>query len=218
MQYFIMKFILVCIFLNSAFFSFSQTPERYQYNEGPCSATIILYADYTYSYKYACEASSRLSFGKWTKKKDTIKLQAIDPTTYTVIKNVTATTVPGDSIWLTILDKEGRNMTQQISTGLEVTGRGSYMFGLDGSGAKKFVYRRNGGRIVFRTLNKLFGQRLELPTDTANNFVVILNLDSEWISSTHADWDSIHPTILVKKAEALLTMGKTSEQRIFQKQ
>jgi hypothetical protein len=215
-----MKYFFSCILVCCVFFSFSQAPERYltELNEGLCSGTVILYPDYNYVFEQECEASSHLSFGKWTKKKDTIKLQPVNPQTYKVIKEVAATTVPGDYIWLTILDKNGVNMSSQISTGLEIAGRGSYLFSMDSSGTKKFVYRRNGGRIVFRTLNKLFGQRLELSTDSANSFIVTLNLSSDWINSTHADWGDIHPIMLIKKGNDLITVGKFSEQRVFQKQ
>lgn len=201
-----MKYIF--LFVSVAFPGFvkAQSSEVYEtrYNNGLCSATIVLDADNNFYYEYGCEASSHLSFGKWVKKKDTIKLEPVNPRTFTVIKSVEATTIAGDSIWITILDKKGNNMTAQVSTGLEIPGRGSYMFSLDSSGSKKFVYKRNGGKIVLRTLNKLFGQRLEIPADAANHFVITLNLASDWINSTHADWGETNTLFLINKGDHLI--------------
>ena len=213
-----MKYIITCLLVCFVFTAFSQTTERYhlQSNGGLCTGTIVLYPNYTYLYEHGCEPSSFLSFGKWIQRKDTLKLQPVNPRTYQVIKDVAATTVPGDSIWLILLDRDGVNMSSKISTGLEVAGRGSYIFSNDSSGTKKFVYRRSGGKILFRTLNKLFGQRLELPTDSANHFIVTLNVASDWITSTHADWSNANPMLLVKKGNALIIAGRTTE--VFLKQ
>ena len=151
-----------------------------------------------------CEAYSHICFGKWIKKKDSVKLEPVNPKTFAVIKSVEASTVAGDSIWIIILDKKGTNMTSQISTGLKVERRGSYMFSLDSSGSKKFAYKRSGGKIVFRTLNKLFGQRLEISTDTANYFIIRLNILADWISSTHADWGETNTVSLLQKGDRLI--------------
>jgi hypothetical protein len=202
-----MKNIFLLLGIYCFGFAKAQTPAVYEtnYNNGLCSGTIALYADYNFFYESGCEASSRICFGKWLMKKDTVKLEPVNPRTFPVIKSVEATTVAGDSIWITILDKNGANMTAQISTGLEVAGRGSYMFNLDSSGNKKFVYKRNGGKIILRTLNKLFGQRLEIPADTANNFVITLNIPSGWISSTHADWGETNMISFLKKEGRLIS-------------
>lgn len=213
-----MKYII--LFPVILFFQFAkaQSSEVYQTtsNNGLCSGTITLYADNNFVYESGCEASSHVSFGKWLQKKDTVKLQPVNPKTFQVIKSVEASSIAGDSIWITILDRNGNNMTAQISTGLEIAGRGSYIFSLDSSGSKKFVYKRSGGKIVFRTLNKLFGQRLEIPADTANQFIITLNISSDWISSTHADWGGTNTISLLKKGDRLITTKPT--QQVFQKQ
>lgn len=212
-----MKYIFLLLGICCFGFAEAQTSEVYETNNnnGLCSATIVLYADNNFYYEYGCEASSHLSFGKWVKKKDSIKLEPVNPRTFTVIKSVEATTIAGDSIWIIILDKKGNNMTAQVSTGLEIPGRGSYMFSLDSSGSKKFVYKRNGGKIVLRTLNKLFGQRLEIPVDTANHFVITLNLSSDWINSTHADWAETNTLFLINKGDRLI--NTRPPRQIFQK-
>lgn len=208
-------FLLLCVCCFGS--AQAQTPDVYEtnYNNGLCSATIALYADYNFFYESGCGASSRICFGKWSMKKDTVKLQPVNPKTFPVIKSVEATTVAGDSIWISILDKNGANMTAQISTGLEVAGRGSYMFTLDSTGSKKYVYKRSGGKIVLRTLNKLFGQRLEILTDTANSFVITLNISSGWINSTHADWEETNTISFLKKEDRLISTKPL--QQIFHK-
>lgn len=201
-----MKYILYAVFAASSFCSRAQTSEVYrsETNGGLCTATIILYSNNNYTYETDCETSSHFSFGKWMKKKDTIKFEPVNPKTFSVIQSVEANKIAGDSIWLTILDKDGANMTSKISAGLEVNGMGSYLFSSDNSGLKKFVYKRKGGKIMFRTLNKLFGQKLELPTDAANNFIVTLTISSEWITSTHADWNASGTISLIKKKDMLI--------------
>ena len=214
-----MKLFLAFFFLCCVFFSKAQTKETYQTEtgEGHCPATLLLYSNSVFVYQSGCESAPELSFGKWTKSKETIKLEPVSPQSYAVIKSVTANTVPGDSIWLAVVDKDGTNLTAKISVGLEITGRGSYLFGNDASGTKKFVFKRSGGKIVFRTLNKLFGQRLELPTDTANNFLVTLNLSSEWINSSHATWNSATPLLFLKKGETLQSVSKNAGPLVFRK-
>jgi hypothetical protein len=212
-----MKYIFLLLSVTFSHFTKAQAPELYEteYNNGLCSGTLVLYADNNFYYEYGCEASSHVAFGKWIKKKDTVRLEPVNPKTFPVIKSVEATIIAGDSVWITILDKNGNNITAQVSTGLEIPGRGSYMFNMDSSGSKKFVYKRSGGKIVFRTLNKLFGQRLEIPADGANYFVITLNISSDWISSTHADWGAANTISLLKKGDRLTTTKPP--QQIFQK-
>ena len=193
-----------------------QKPEWYVAKElgGLCSKNIVLYPNATYLFEEGCEASSQLCFGTWQLKKDTLKLQPVNPATYPVIKGVVATTVPGDSVWVTVLDKDGINMTAKISMGLEVAGRGSYMFSPDATGNKKLVYKRTGGKILLRTLNKLFHQRLEWSIDSANHFIITLNLQADWISSTHADWSGIGAFRLLKRETTFISFGPTFPQRV----
>lgn len=202
MKYILLSFGILCSCLAKA-----QTTQVYQsaFNNALCKANITLYADSNFFYESVCEPSSHICFGRWIKKKDILKLEPVNPKTFAVIKSVVASTVKGDSVWISILDKNDTNMTSQISTGLEVAGRGSYMFALDSSGSKKFVYKRSGGKIVFRTLNKLFGQRLEISTDTANYFIIRLNILADWISSTHADWGETNTVSLLQQGDRLIT-------------
>lgn len=214
-----MKYLFSALLLFCCYTSPAQMPEVYETkpSDGNCPVSVSLYPDGSFFYKDGCEASPRLSFGKWTREKDRLHFEPVNPLNYKVIENITASTVPGDSVWLTILDKDGANVSQKISAGLEISGRGSYMFSNNDSGTKKFVYRRNGGRIVLRTLNKLFGQRLELPTDTANNFVLLLNVKSEWLTSVHADWASRTGFSLLKKGDELVSSQPSVPKQAFRK-
>ncbi len=214
-----MKQTLLILLLYCAFLANAQSHETYETrnNGGLCPSTILLYANADYVYEYGCEAAPHLSFGTWTKKKDTIKFTPVNPASFAVIKDIKATTVAGDSIWLLLLDKDGVNMTAKISAGLDVSGRGAYMMSNDSSGTTKFVYKRSGGKLVLRTLGKLFGRRIELATDTANNFVITLNLSASWITSTHADWGGTGAFSLLKKENALLPLSSSPQQNFFQK-
>ncbi|MDQ6609702.1 MAG: hypothetical protein M3Y85_07765 [Bacteroidota bacterium] len=198
-------FTLLFAFLSS--YLFAQLPATYVAvsNNIPCPVSLTLYPDGVYLFKSGCDASPQISFGKWATKKDTVKLEPVDLKTYQVIKTVNASHVPGDSIWISILDKDDVNITNKISIGLEISGRGSYMFNSDSSGTQKFVYKRPGGKIALRTLNKLFNRNFELMADTANHFVVTLNLSGAWINSTHAGWNGFGPFAVLKRKEGFVT-------------
>lgn len=204
-----MKELLLPLLLCCAFSAAAQPAEIYRAQPGrePCPGTLLLQADGEYAFASGCETAPLLSFGTWTKKKDTIKLVPVNPVSYMIIKNMEATKIPGDSVWLTLLDKDGVNMTTAISAGLDVSGRGSYMMSNDGHG-RKYVYKREGGKLVLRTLGKLFRRRIEFATDTVNNFIITLNLSASWIRSTHADWGGSGPFSLLKKGEALYSLSK----------
>lgn len=210
------SFLLTCCI----FFSKAQSHETYKTEQSgtACASTLKLYSNSTYAYQTGCETSPQFSFGKWTREKDLIKFTPVNPATFAVIKNVVATKILSDSVWLTVLDKDGANMTAKLSVGLEISGRGSYLFNNDASGEKKFVYKRSGGKIVFRTLNKLFGQRLELPIDTANNFVVTLNFSADWLNSTHAAWSNPPSLSFLKKGDDLISVTPSSQRTVFRKQ
>ena len=214
-----MKYLFFFLFQCCSLALTAQMPEVYQLTStgSNCPVSLSLYGDGSFLYKEACESSPRVSFGKWTGKKDVIRFEPVNPQTYNVIANIETSHVSGDSIWLTILDKNGANLSQIVSAGLELSGRGSYLFSNDSSGTKKFVYRRAGGKIVLRTLNKLFGQRLEVNTDTANGFIITLNLLSEWLTSTHAEWALRTGFPLQKKGDKLLGLQNSTSRQVFQK-
>lgn len=94
-------------------------------------------------------------------------------------------------------------MTAQLSMGLDVEGRGTYMLSADSSGQKQFVYKRPGGRINLRTLNKLLGQKITIPVNGDNNFIISLNLSADWIWNKHADWLSTGNFSALKKGNSL---------------
>lgn len=200
-----MKIFLSLFLIGCGFATKAQPPEVYRTRPagGGCPSSILLHANGDYAYTFGCETAPRLSFGTWTKKGDTIKFTPVYPATFAVTKGVKATTVAGDSIWLVLFDKDGVNMTAKTSAGLDVSGRGSYMMSNDSSGTGKFVYKRGGGKLVLRTLSKLFGRRIEFAADTANHFVITLNLSASWINNTHAEWGGSGPFFLLKKGNAL---------------
>lgn len=184
----------------------AQSPKVYRCfcnNNALCSSSLVLYSDSSFVYEHGCEASSHLSFGQWRQKKDSIYFTQKDPRTIPVIKNVQSSIVPGDSIWVTILDRKGVNMTSLLSLGLDVDGRGTYMMSNDSSGQKQFVYKRAGGRISLRTLNKLLGQRISIPVNGDNNFVISLNISSDWIWNKHADWSATGNFSALKRGNTL---------------
>ena len=214
-----MKYLFCLFFQCCCLALLAQKEQVYRLtSNSTCPISISLNPDGTFLYKEGCETSPRLSFGKWTSRKDLIHFEPVNPQTYQVISNIEASHVSGDSIWLTVRDKNGINLSQIVSIGLEVSGRGSYLFNNDSSGTRKFVYRRPGGRIVLRTLNKLFGQRLEVDADTANSFIITLNLLSDWITSTHTEWALRADFSLVKKGDLLVGIQKAGAKQVFQKQ
>src|SRR5688500_5633900 len=186
--------LILCMFI---FFvpaiSFSQTAVNYEWylaesNGGLCNASVVLYNDGTYRYESGCEASSHISYGTWTTKKDTVKFIPLNNKAYKVISTVTATQTSTDSISVTILDKNGSNITDKISVGLNVPNVGVYLFGIDISKTKKVAYKRINGKLSLRTLNRIFQQKFEFPTDTANNFIIKLNIPGAWIYSSSSEW------------------------------
>lgn len=208
MIYLMMKtFFCTVLFCFLSLVLYSQPPEVYlaAANSSSCTSSIILYPNATYFFSSGCEASPLISFGKWVAKKDSIRLESIDPKTFPVIKSIEANHIAGDSIWITVLDKDGVNITAKISIGLEVSGRGSYLFSSDSTGTQKFVYKRAGGKIVLRTLQKLFSRNIEVPIDTANKFIITLNLSGNWMNSTHPGWGGFGSFALLKSKDDLLT-------------
>jgi hypothetical protein len=202
-------FLSLCfLFFNS---TSAQQPQIYKCfcdKGGLCSSSLVLYADSSYVYEHGCEASSHLSFGEWRKKKDSIYFTQPNPKLFSVIKTIRSSIVPGDSIWVTVLDRKGIDMTPEISMGLDVEGRGSYLFSTDSTTNRQVVYKRNAKSISLRTLTKLLGQRISFPLNGANSFIITLNISTNWIWNKHADWSAFGNFAAVKRGDSLLFLSK----------
>lgn len=184
----------------------AQSPQVYTTSPNDsCATSLSLYSNASYFLSLGCQAAPQVSFGYYTSKKDSISLQPFDINITTVTKKIEATYIPGDSIWVRLFDVNGVNITAKISVGLEVPGRGSYMFSSDTSGQQKFVYRRAGGKIVLRTLNKLFGQRFEVDAGAGNSLDIMLNLQGNWIQSSHAVLKPVGKLRFLKKGSGLVS-------------
>src|SRR5215218_2333500 len=103
----ILFFLPLCLLFHYS--TSAQQPQIYKCfcdKGGLCSSSLVLYADSSYVYEHGCEASSHLSFGEWRKKKDSIVFTQPNPKSFAVIKSIQSSIVPGDSIWVTVLDKK----------------------------------------------------------------------------------------------------------------
>lgn len=188
----------------------AQQPQIYKCfcdNGGLCSSSLVLYPDSSYVYEHGCEANSHVSFGEWRKKKDSIYFTQPNPKFFRVIKSIQASIVPGDSIWVTVLDRKGIDMTSKISMGLDVKGKGSYLFSTDTTTNRQVVYKRDASSISLRTLTKLLGQRISFPLNGANSFVIALNISTNWIWNKHADWSGTGNFIALKRGNSLLSIS-----------
>ncbi len=180
---------LICLYISTNAFCQKAVNHKFyitNYGSGLCNASIILFNDGTYRHESGCESSSYISYGKWTVKNDTVNFKPLNNRTFKVIDSIIAMQTPKDSISVTILDKNGINITNKISIGLHVPGIGIYLFEPDKTDTKKVVYKRSTGKIYLWTLSRIFQQDFEIPTDTANNFIIKLNFSTEWIYNSNS--------------------------------
>lgn len=203
------KYLTIVLFVVGGVELTAQEPKVYRCfceQSGLCSSSLVLYSDSSYVFEHGCEASSHLSFGSWRQNKDSIYFTQQQREKIQVIKSVQSSVIPSDSIWVMLLDKDGINISEKISVGLDVKNRGSYLMSPDSSGSKLFVYKRKG-YLTLRTLNKLLNQRITIPIDSANNFIITLNLSSNWIWSKHADWSATGNFTVLQKGKSLLALS-----------
>lgn len=201
------RYFTLALLLSARLLS-AQTTTSYEAQAGACSYRLSLYPDQSYTYSTDCTGgAATVSFGRFTSKKDTLKLQPLDNLHYPVVANMTATKIESGQISVTIWDKNGVNITDKISIALFVSGRGSYMFESDSARTAKSVYKRDKGVMVIRTLNRVFGQAFEFATDTANRFEFHLNIPSEWITNKRVEWAGPSPLKLLKRKEQLIGYG-----------
>jgi hypothetical protein len=204
-----MKQILLLLSFFPAIYSVGQKPIKYtaSSNGGLCSSTLLLYPNREYVFESGCEASSHVSFGTWAEKKDTIKLNPVNNKSYPIIKSIETNGKGAKYLSVMVLDNKGINVTNKLSIGLAIEGKGSYLFDPDSTQTKKTVFKRPNGRITSHTLKNIFGQDLNIPADSADNFIITLNFPSEWIWTKQSDWGGFGPFGLLKKKNKLYTFG-----------
>jgi len=198
-------FVLILL-LPTALFSQVKTGVVYRSHSNGrlCSSSVLFYNDSTFAKESGCEASSSISYGKWTIHKDTVILSPFNNKTETFISSFTATQVATDSVYVTILDKNGNNITSEISMGIYVPKLGTYPFKLNADSTQKVAYRRPGGTLWLRRLAHNFKRNFEYETATANNFVIKLNVPFELFEYPEAEWQNSPLQNLIYKEGALV--------------
>ncbi|RPD42114.1 hypothetical protein [Chitinophaga barathri] len=179
--------------------------QTYSYSSisGLCGHTITLHKNGTYVYMSGCEANQYYNCGTWTTKRDTIHFQPADNKTIPVVQQVTATRVPGDSIYLTVLNKNDANVTQWISAAQWLPRIGViYRLNEYDTAPVKSDIRKEGSFITLITLNRMFARSFDYPADTANHFVIKLHLSEDQIV-TRGRWDNIPAFSLIKHRDSL---------------
>ncbi len=127
----------------------------------------------------------------------------MDNGAYKVVDTIFARQSPGDTVSVTILDKNGTNITGDISIGLLVRGVGIYPLEFDMSGKRKIGYKRINGYVFLKTLHRVFQQDFEFSTDTANNFLIKLNVPREWVVMPNSVWTDLGKFQLLKQNDQL---------------
>ena len=198
--------LLSLILLLSASAS-GQTSEWYliSNNGGLCSQSIVLFPDGTYNYESGCENSSHFSFGMWKQKKDTILFSQANNKEFTIIRNVVSAKHDDKNLTVKIFDNKGQNITSRILVGEYVNGKGLFSMGLDSTNTKRSGLRRGNGTIILASLQKLFKQRISIPTDSSNYYEITLNLGGDWIYHSNSDWENTGDFKLVKTKEGLMS-------------
>ncbi len=190
-----------------SFSLFSQTGDWYTYSDGGfCSTSILLRNDGTYKYESGCEASSHVSFGTWTQKKDTIKFKQIDTKEFKVINISPSTTTNSKILSVKIFDQYKKNITERIKVKQYVQGKGTYTMGLDSSKTSRTDFLRDSGIIIIESLEKLMNGTLGVQVDSFTNFEITLNIPSPLIYDIGSNFTNIGDFLLLKTKEALLSV------------
>ncbi len=207
------KFVkfLLAIFL-TATNSFGQTSEWYlnQLNGGLCSQSIVLFDNGTYNCERGCEATSHFSFGNWAQKKDTIFFSETNHKKFKVIKGYNSKRVDSKNIAIKIFDIKGQNITDRISVGQYIRGKGTYNLDLDSTKTTRFDFKRDSAIIIIKSLQKLLEQRIEIQTDSSNYYEITLNISKDWIYHSNSDWGGNGDFKLLKTKQALTSLRPDS--------
>ena len=183
---------------------YSQSNELYiNYSNGFCSSSIKLNIDGTYNYESGCEKSSHVSFGTWIRKGDTIKLRQIDFKDFKILKIEPSIKKDEKILTVKVFDQYGENITEKITLGQLVKGKGIYNMTLDGSKTKRTDLLRDSGSIIFKSLQKLLKKSSEINVDSYNYFEITLNIPNVWIYKINSNWINIGDFELIKTKDAL---------------
>jgi hypothetical protein len=206
----VLKIFLPILF--TATHSFGQTSEWYsiEANGGLCSQSIVLFTDGTYNCERGCEASSHFSFGSWTQKKDTILFKEANSKKFKVIKDYTSKKTDNKNLSVKIFDNKGQNITDRISVGQYVKGKGTYNLDLDSTKTTRFDFKRDSGIIIIKSLQNLLGQRIEIQTDDSNYYEITLNVSKDWIYHSNSDWGGNGDFKLLKTKQGLSSLRPDS--------
>lgn len=186
---------------------------------GLCNSSISLYHSGFYCFEGGCEGSSHISYGNWTIKNDTIHFTQLNNKEFHPIDTVFFSSYSSDSITVVILDKYGTNITNKISVGLYVQGAGVYPFRFDISNNMKKALKRPNGFITLITLNRIFQKDFDFATDTANDFIIKLNISADWIYSPNSRWGGFGDFDLIKNNDELVSFSPQFPQKeIFRKE
>lgn len=200
--------ILIPIFLH--FSTVGQTTKSYviysrQTNGGLCSKSFKLFSDSTFSSESGCEASSHIAFGIWSKKGNTIKLVPINLKLFSIIKNVETTVINSDSLFITILDKYGINISRLILVSQSRPDKRSYTLPFDSSRNCRSDRKIDSSALILTYFQRLFGKRSELNIGKSNNLVIHLNISIDNIWNSKADWDNYESFELIQKGNKLIS-------------
>jgi hypothetical protein len=204
-------FALFLVVILNCFSMYGQSKIPYdwylsQSNGSLCSQSILLFADSTYCSESGCEASSHFSFGKWKMKKDTILFMPVVPSEYKVISSVKTSRTDDKRITVIIYDNQGVNITKRIKTTQFVKKVGFYSMDLDSSQTRRSDARRVNGSIVLNTLQRIFRQDIDMPTDSSNVYEIYLNISYQWNFHGNSDWLETGGLRLIRSKEKLVSV------------
>ena len=202
-------FSLISFLITSTLFCQSQSEyERYiaVNNGGVCAASLYMYNDRTNCLERDCEGNSHLSIGSWEKIKDSIKFHPIDNKNFRLIENITTSKTSEKFVKVIVLDRNGINVTDKVSVGQLVKGKGIFMMKLDSLEMTRTDFKRDSSKIVLKSLEKIFQQKLEIMPDSSNCFTISLNISCECFWSTHGDWGGYGGFTLMKTENKLISV------------
>jgi hypothetical protein len=158
-----------------------------------------------YCTESGCEASSHFSYGKWTQKKNMIKLMPADPSATNFINKVERENTNSKEITVIVFDREGNNITDKVSIVQYVKNKGRYILDLDSSKTKRTDFIRGNSTIVLSSLRALFRQKFEINTDSSNLYKIYLTIPAGWNFHNNSDWDNSGTITLIKKTDRLVS-------------
>lgn len=173
---------------------------------GLCSKSIALFADGSYNWESGCEQSSHFSFGYWTQKGDTVFFKEANRKKIRIVKSYSSKKEPGTKLLVKIFDNRGRNLADKVSLEHYVIGKGTYTLSKDSSGSAFVDFKRDNGVIIIQSLQQLFKQQIQIPTDSSNYFEITLNVSADWLFRENSVWVNSGNFALLKTKEGLTSL------------